>query len=198
MLDLFCGAGGAGMGYSRAGFEVVGVDNRPQPNYPFEFILGDALEYGAEHGHEYDVIHASPECEGYSHLTPRKYRGNHELLIPAVRKLLQGLSKPYVIENVSNARHELENPLMLCGSMFGLRIWRHRYFETQPPIYFTPPCRHDFRPIPVNSSSAARTANTEECREGLQMFWAKRDEIRKAIPPAYTEYIGKQLIGVLS
>lgn len=194
LLDLFCGAGGAGMGYSRAGFDVVGVDIAPQPNYPFEFHQADALDWAAANGHEFDVIHASPECEGYSHLTPKKYRGDHAKQISEVRELLQQLGKPYVIENVSGARHELHNPLMLCGSMFGLRIWRHRYFEIAPPLYFTPPCCHNFKPIPVNSSSAQRTANTAECREGLQMFWAKRDEIRKAIPPAYTEFIGAHLL----
>lgn len=194
LLDLFCGAGGAGMGYHRAGFDVTGVDIAPQPRYPFAFVQADALDYVAAHGYEYDAIHASPECEGYSHLTPKKYRSNHAKQIHEVRALLQAIGKPYVIENVRGARHELRNPVMLCGSMFGLKIWRHRYFEIEPPIYFTPPCRHDFQPIPVNSSSVQRTANTAECREGLQMDWAKRDEIRKAIPPAYTEFIGRQLM----
>lgn len=199
LLDLYCGAGGAARGYQQAGFYVVGVDIAPQPRYAGdEFIQGDALEYAAAHGHEFDAIHASPECEGYSHLTPKKYRGNHALQIGDVRALLQQLGKPYVIENVANARRELNNPLMLCGSMFGLKIWRHRYFEIEPPIYFAPAsCCHDFRPIPVNSSSAARTANTAECREGLQMPWAKRDEIRKAIPPAYTQFIGQHLRSVV-
>jgi DNA (cytosine-5)-methyltransferase 1 len=195
LLDAFCGAGGASVGYARAGFEVVGVDIAPQRNYPFEFHQADALEYIAAHGHEFDAIHASPECEGYSHLTPKKYRANHPLQIGDVRALLQQAGKPYVIENVSNARHELHNPLMLCGSMFGLKIWRHRFFEVEPPILLAPAsCYHNFRPIPVNSSSGQRTANTAECREGLDMPWASRDEIRKAIPPAYTAFLGAWLM----
>ena len=94
------------------------------------------LEYLEAHGHEYDLIHASPPCQGYSHLTPAKNKGDHEKLIPAVRALMQNLGKPYVIENVAGARHELENPVMLCGSMFWLRTQRHRYFETNIPGIF--------------------------------------------------------------
>lgn len=104
LLDLFCGAGGAAMGYHRAGFDVVGVDIKPQKHYPFEFHQGDALEYVAAHGHEYDVIHASPPCQGYSEETPLEYRGNHPRMIGAVRDALQKIGKPYIIENVDGAR----------------------------------------------------------------------------------------------
>jgi len=130
ILDLFCGAGGAGEGYRRVGFDVPGVDIKPQPRNPHTFVRGDALEYLRDHGHEYDAIHASPPCQGYSHLTPKEHKDNHEKLIDKLRVLLKRIGKPYIIENVAGAKHELENPIMLCGSMFNLRCQRHRFFET--------------------------------------------------------------------
>ena len=149
LLDLFCGAGGAGMGYYRAGFDVVGVDIKAQPRYPFEFICGDALAFVFLHGHEYDVIHASPPCQGYSVMTRGRWQDReHPQLIPAVRQLLIALNRPYVIENVSGARSELVNPVLLCGTMFGLQtrhgsqLRRHRYFETSMSFFLTPPCKH--------------------------------------------------------
>ena len=126
LLDLFCGAGGCSAGYVRAGFKVVGVDNKCQKNYPYEFIQADALEYVRSHGHEYDVIHASPPCQAYSCLTPARYKHNHADMIDETRDALEESKKPFVIENVSGARHKLKSPLMLCGSMFGLPIRRHR------------------------------------------------------------------------
>lgn len=129
LLDTFCKAGGAGMGYHLAGFEVVGVDIEPQKHYPFEFHKADALEFIAQHGHEFDVIHASPPCQFGSEATPMAARANHENLIPATREALKHAGRPYVIENVENVRVWLKNPVMLCGSMFNLPVWRHRYFE---------------------------------------------------------------------
>ena len=119
-LDLFCCEGGAGMGYHLAGMEVTGVDIAKQPRYPFAFAQADALEFLREFGDEFDFIHASPPCQGYSHLTPAANRGDHAKLIPAVRELLEASGKPWVIENVQGARRELRDPVMLCGSMFGL------------------------------------------------------------------------------
>lgn len=198
LLDLFCGGGGAGMGYHRAGFTVVGIDHVPQPRYPFTFFQDDALDFAAAYGWLFDAIHASPPCEGYSSLTPKKYRGNHANLIPHVRFLLKRVNVPYVIENVAGARKFLHNPIMLCGTMFYLSIERHRYFEIEPELFdLLPPCAHINPPIPINSSSVQRTANTEECARGLQIDWLRRDEMRKAIPPAYTEYIGHQLLRVV-
>ena len=131
LLDLFCGAGGAAMGYHRAGFEVVGVDIKPQPHYPFEFHQADAMTYPLE---GFDAIHASPPCQGYSpHVSSESSawagtRGKDEpRLIGAVRERLVGHA--YVIENVVGARRELRGPLLLCGTMFGLPIARHRLFE---------------------------------------------------------------------
>lgn len=196
LLDTFCKAGGCTKGYQRAGFYVIGVDIEPQPRYcGDDFIQADALEFIAHHGSQFDAIHASPECEGYSSLTPKKYRSNHPLQIGDVRALLQATGKPYVIENVKGARKHLRNPLMLCGSMFDLPIFRHRYFEISGfEITFTAPCCHNFKPIPINSSSVQRTANTAECAYGLKIDWMIREEMRKAIPPAYTEFLGKHLM----
>ena len=104
LLDLFCGAGGCGMGYSRAGFEVVGIDRDPQPQYPFEFHQADALEYLAAHGHEFDFIHASPPCQRYSTMTPKHTKDNHPDLLPVVVEILRKFGKPYCIENVAGAR----------------------------------------------------------------------------------------------
>ena len=129
LLDLFCGAGGAGMGYHQAGFEVVGVDINPQPHYPFEFHQADALTYPLN---GFDVIHASPPCQRYSKANT-KYRYKHPDLIDPIRKRIEYYN--YIIENVPDARKLLKNPLMLCGGMFGLPIHRHRYFEIKPFIF---------------------------------------------------------------
>ena len=130
LLDLFCGAGGAGMGYHRAGFDVVGVDLNPQPRYPFEFHQADALDYAREHGREFDAIHASPPCQAYS-LASRQWRirgRKYPVLIAKTRELLNAMAKPFVIENVPGA--PLINPTVLYGTMFGLMTMRPRLFET--------------------------------------------------------------------
>src|SRR5690606_26563980 len=118
ILDLFCGQGGAAVGYHMAGFEVIGVDIDPQPRYPFEFHQGDALEYLAKHGGEFDAIHASPPCQAYSRATTSGTRGNHPRMIAPLRSALGILGKPYVSENVEGA--PLISPVRLCGSMFDL------------------------------------------------------------------------------
>lgn len=147
LLDLFCCAGGAGEGYRRAGFDVTGVDIAPQKNNPHRFIQADALEYLREHGRDFDAIHASPPCQAFSTITPKRFRNNHPDLIAPVRELLKSIDKPYVIENVGGARMKLVNPFMLCGTMFGLRtpcgaeLQRHRYFEASWFV-ITPECRH--------------------------------------------------------
>ena len=213
LLDLFCGAGGAGMGYSQAGFEVVGVDIEPQKHYPFEFHRADALQYVAEHGHEFDVIHASPPCQAYSrtrHL--RTARDDHPRLIEAVRVALQTIGKPYVIENVVGA--PLVNPLMLCGSMFGLGVLRHRLFESDPVIWFPPgPCAHEGPVAPMwwkarrealavgkrfsYITVAGKSYLMSEGCKAMGIDWMNRDELSQAIPPAYTRWIGSQLLGEL-
>jgi DNA (cytosine-5)-methyltransferase 1 len=197
LLDLFCCAGGAGMGYHQAGFEVVGVDINPQPRYPFEFHQADALEYALEFGHLFDVIHASPPCQFYSESTPMDKRANHPDLIGETRRVLAQVGKPYIIENVEGAGGHLIDPIMLCGSMFGLPTIRHRYFECYPPLtVLLPPCDHVEHPIlmtPAGSNSRrSRKARTDF--ESVGIDWMSRAEISQAIPPAYTKFIGEQLL----
>ena len=206
LLDLFCGAGGAAVGYYRAGFtDITGIDIKPMPRYPFKFIQADALEYLAEHGHEYDFIHASPPCQRYSIITPPQRRGKHPDLIEDVRELLEATSKPYIIENVGNARSLLVNPVMLCGSMFGLKVWRHRYFEINPILpLLTPSCNHAGYPVLITGTARRAPRNggrieysAQQCRKASGLAWMTRKEMDEAIPPAYTEWIGRQLLRIL-
>jgi DNA (cytosine-5)-methyltransferase 1 len=145
LLDLYCGGGGAAMGYHQAGFDdITGVDIAPQPRYPFAFVQADALEYLAEHGHEYDLVHASPPCQGYSIMNNLPWLKDREyplLILPTI-EMLEGLGKPYVLENVMGARHGAKGLAKrgieahglqagwLCGTMFGLPFYRHRLFAT--------------------------------------------------------------------
>jgi len=220
LLDLFCGAGGAGMGYHRAGFDVVGVDIKPQPRYPFEFVQGDALEYLAAHGHEYDAIHASPPCQGYSrlrHLPWLKGR-TWPLLIDPTRELLNSIGKPWIIENVEDA------PLggvVLCGRMFGLPCYRHRRFESSMLLMSPEHVKHDQvigngrrindrRKGTLNASSgkgawgvsgivtvAGGQFKKADGERALGINWMTCDELAQAIPPSYTEYLGTQLLSHL-
>src|SRR3990167_3259097 len=138
LLDLFCGAGGSAVGYSRAGFDdIVGVDNRPMPRYPFTFVQADALEYVAEHGREFDAIHASPPCQGYSVMRnlPWLKAKEYPLLIEPTRELLEAFGKPWIIENVMGAKLRAG---WLCGTMFDLPIFGHRYFESRGWLWLQP------------------------------------------------------------
>lgn len=215
LLDLFCGGGGASMGYHRAGFDVVGVDKNPQPNYPFEFHQGDAIEFVLEHGHEFDAIAASPPCQDHS--TLRHTMGSSHgtgWLVGATRDALIATGLPYVIENVPGA--PLLGPLKLCGSMLGLgaqcrdgwrRLQRHRLFESNVPLLAPGPCVHQGPAVGVyGGGPSPRTAKTS--RGGYQglmlervaamgIDWMTRDELSQAIPPAYTEHLGVQLIAQL-
>lgn len=204
-LDLFSCEGGMAMGAHRAGCHVVCVDFSPQPRNPFEFYQGDALEFVAQHGHEFDIIGASPPCEfGCRMFNPVKGRDKKHLnLIPATRELLQASGKPYVIENVKANRKHLINSIKLTGSMFAAtnKLFRDRYFETFPTMpYFyefgVNPPNYNYTPIPVNSS--CKKGNThapiEVVREAMGMEWASRDGLRQGIPPAYGEYIVTWLI----
>jgi DNA (cytosine-5)-methyltransferase 1 len=205
LLDLYCCAGGAGAGYYLAGFDVVGVDKNPQPRYPFEFIQADALEYLQEHGHEYDAIHASPPCQLWaSGHNPNRH--TYPDLIAPTRELLEALGLPYIIENVPRA--PLENPIMVCGAALGcttsdMQLHRHRHFESNIALVGTD-CGGKIRPItlsvtgtgtPTGSYRAlGRAAKLQEFKDIMGMEWANRKELSEAIPPAYTEYLGKQLI----
>lgn len=201
LLDLFCGAGGCAVGYYRAGFhDITGVDINPQPRYPYDFIQGDAMEYLASHGHEYDFIHSSPPCQFYSNLTPTDRKAEHPDMIDAVRQVLQATGKPFVIENVAGAKGHLQNPLMLCGTMFGLNLWRHRYFEIWPEIFaLLPPCQHVGYPVLISGVSKRkdiprRENSAAECREASGIDWMTRREMDEAIPPAYTQWIGGRFL----
>lgn len=180
------------MGYYRAGFDVVGVDVTPQPRYPFRFVRGDALNPPFELG-RFDAIHASPPCQGYSRATAwRGSRDNHPRLISQVRHLLATSRRPYVIENVQDARKYLGEPFMLCGSNFGLRVQRHRYFECPwVPFSLRPPCAHGKDTIPFDHGGAYPES---EYRAAMGCEWMTVHESREAIPPAYTEWIGRALL----
>lgn len=203
LLDAYCGAGGTTKGYQEAGFRVVGVDNQRQPRYcGDEFVQADALEYIAQHGHRFDAFHASPPCQLYSHETPPERRKNHPDLIAPTRDLLRTFGKPHVIENVYGARKHLIDPLMLCGTMFGLNLWRHRFFEValfSPPK--PPPCNHVGHPVLITGTTRRSAANggrfeynAQQCRDASGLHWMTRKEMDEAIPPAYTRYIGEFLM----
>ena len=203
LLDLFCKAGGAAMGYHRAGFEVVGVDIEPQPHYPFEFHLADALTYSLE---GFDAYHASPPCQGYS-ICKNFMKHEYPRLIDIVRTRLISTGAPYVIENVMGARKYMRNPLMLCGTMFGLKTIRHRLFETHPPIYFPPAaCAHQYRTAkqgyaPKENEYACVVGNCAGIafsQKAMGIDWMRRGELSQAVPPAYTEYIGKFMMREIS
>ena len=211
LLDLYSCAGGAARGYQLAGFHVTGVDIRPMPRYAGDvFVQGDALEYVAKHGHEYDAIHASPPCQAYSDLAHRTGK-EYPRLIEPTRKLLQESGKPYVIENVDGA--PLDTGLLLCGTMFGLRVLRHRRFETsflmfQPPHGAHPKVfTHDKRKAHYGQLNewevfvqvtGGGNCSLAAAREAMGIDWMNKGEINKAIPPAYTEYIGAYLMQALA
>lgn len=201
VLDAFCGAGGAGMGYYQAGFEVVGVDIKPQPRYPFKFIQADALEFIAANGHKFDVIHASPPCQSYSVSAPLS-NGNHPRLIEATRAALIATERPYVIENVPGA--PLLNPIILNGAMFGLLVHRNRLFELSIniPFFLLPPTG---KPVKMGRKikrgdiiqPVGNFSGVEYAREQMGIGWMTQKELAQAIPPAYTKWIGEQLIAIL-
>lgn len=212
LLDLFCKAGGASVGYHNAGWEVVGVDIAPQPNYPFAFFQHDAMTFPLD---GFDAVHASPPCQGYSkHVSSTDSqwvptRGKNEpRLIAPTRERIKHL--PYIIENVYSARDELEFPLLLCGVMFGLPIARHRLFESNVPL--APPAHsrcsgvakryaeaHGVEYRDMSVTGKGRHAGTSErWRTFLGVDWpTTQAELSEMIPPAYTEYLGHQLLAVL-
>jgi DNA (cytosine-5)-methyltransferase 1 len=227
LLDLYCGAGGAAMGYWNAGFLPVGVDVAPQPHYPFEFIQHDALDvwdWIAWRG--FAAVHASPPCQFASEATrtaPARRDGlprTHLNLIPQTRDLLDRTGLPYVIENVPRARPWLRDPIELCGSSFDLPgLKRHRLFECTFPV-LAMPCvhaRHHEARYPANRSGRLHPAKVvsvaghggtstpghggkapiEDWRAAMGIDWMNRDELAQAIPPAYTEHIGGFLLAAI-
>ena len=212
MLDLFSCAGGAGMGYHRAGFDVYGVDIDPQPNYPFSFVQGDALEILAEFGGEFDAIHASPPCQGYLNLGAvnramgRDY--DHPDLIGHTRRLLVATGLPYVIENVADAKPQLRNPVRVCGTGLSLPLRRHRLFESNVDLegvacehhrYTEPKYWTGWRPKGEHLLSTVvqvygNAGGRDEWPAAMGIDWMTPREMCEAIPPAYSEHIGRQII----
>lgn len=217
LLDLFCGAGGAAMGYHRAGFEVVGVDIKPQRHYPFEFHQDDALFWlkdlaGSEfsvHLPHFDAIHASPPCQGYSRMRHLKWvkAKDHPLLIDPVRDLLEKTGLPWVIENVEDA--PMPSAITLCAQMFGLPMYRHRRFESNYLLMQPPHPRHEgvIQPGPMlgdrmhspvigiyGHPGGDGHSTLAQWKEAMEIDWMSSRELAQAIPPAYTEFIGTQLL----
>jgi DNA (cytosine-5)-methyltransferase 1 len=207
LLDLFCGAGGAGAGYAAAGFEVVGVDNRPMPRYPFEFVLADALDVLADRRFlaRFDVVHASPPCQRWA-LASRYNGRDYPDLIGPTRALLAGLAVPWVIENVPGA--PLRPDFRLCGCMFGLdlpgvgQLRRERWFETSWGASGSEiPHRHRGPAISIAGHGTpqwmrARTGHigVAAWRQVMRIDWMRREELTEAIPPPYTEHVGARLL----
>jgi len=209
LLDLFCGAGGASVGYHRAGFDVVGVDINPQPDYPFEFHQADALTFPLD---GFDAIHASPPCQASSALTKGTNQGReYPQLIPATRwrLLVESAGTPYVIENVQGA--DIRRDVTLCGEMFGLGVIRHRYFEVDEFRCDAPthrPHRGRVRgwrhgefyegPYLAVYGEGGGKGSVAEWQQAMGIDWTDdRKAIAEAIPPAYTEFIGAQLLAHL-
>jgi DNA (cytosine-5)-methyltransferase 1 len=200
------------MGYHRAGFDVLGVDHLPQPRYPFPFVRADALDYLAAHGREFDAIHASPPCQRFSRSRTIHGSGDrHPDLIPSCRDLLANAGRPWVVENVPEAR--LNHPAVLCGLMFGLRVLRHRAFEASFLLLGPSHPRH---PGALTTGTSTRRGNGYSTgRDGLVCVaghnfnraagaWAmgidwpmSQRDLALAVPPAFTEFIGRQLRAVL-
>jgi DNA (cytosine-5)-methyltransferase 1 len=228
LLDLYCGAGGAAMGYHRAGFtEIVGIDLRPQPRYPFRFIQADALKAPIRFG-DFDAIHASPPCQKYTTLRKGLWKDrDHVDLVDATRAQLVAAGVPYVIENVPGA--PLVRPILLCGTMFALRaghaeLRRHRLFEIAGfEIDLIPPCAHGLHgrkqpatsrdgsdrywPATVevygNPGGSSRRDHRQQYphrvrSEAMGIAWMKGAELSEAIPPAYTEFLGRPLLAALA
>jgi DNA (cytosine-5)-methyltransferase 1 len=206
LLDLFCGAGGAAMGYYRAGFDVVGVDNRPQPRYPFEFHQADALTFPLD---GFDAVHASPPCQDHSQIAP--FAGQHHgtgWMLQAITDRLAETGLPYVVENVEGA--DMPGSFVICGRAMGIaRLRRHRRFAVNFPM-MVPPCtcgRHSetigvYGDIRLNDRrTTGKHLPYPRVRAGLQTArdligapWMNAAELSQAIPPAYTEHIGGFLL----
>ena len=214
LLDLFCGAGGAAVGYALVGFDVTGVDINPQPRYPFPFVQADATIFPLE---GYDVVHASPPCQAYSVATYwyRASGKNYDDLLGLMRDRLFTFGKPWIIENVPGS--PITSGMVLCGSMFGLRVRRHRYFETSHLLFAPGSCKHTDDFVSVYGDEVLRQRRNPrytglKCgvrsqlvtsfphavgQEAMGIDWMNAKELSQAIPPAYTEWVGQQIKAVL-
>ncbi len=221
LLDLYCGAGGAAVGYHRAGFDIVGVDREPQPDYPFTFVEGDALEYAGRHAADFAAVHGSPPCQTHSALTKgnraRGWVDTHVDMIEATRSLLDAAGRPYVLENVEGS--PLRRDLILCGLQFGLRVFRHRYIElggwsVEEPLrctgragrgahrgYRVAGWRHGVRyegNLVAPYGHGGSKGTPREWAEAMGITWTlNRHSLAEAIPPSYTEWIGVRLLAAV-
>jgi DNA (cytosine-5)-methyltransferase 1 len=243
LLDLFCGAGGCAVGYHRAGFDVVGIDRESQPRYPYEFIKADAFMFlrsmmedcpednGGYSIHDFSVIHASPPCQGYSRMRhlPWLKGKKYPLLIAETVKRLEQTGKTWVVENVEDAGAEVRGAIMLCGTMFDLKVYRHRLFLSNRFLWQPPHRKHKviigkgrmlndraksnddgwvslpskgtplngLRPSGDRHAVAGHFSGMEAAKKAMGIDWMNRAELSQAIPPAYTEFIGKQLLSIV-
>jgi site-specific DNA-cytosine methylase len=211
ILDLFCGAGGAARGYQLAGWHVTGVDIVPQPHYCGDgFIQGDALDFLTANWRDFDAIHASPPCQASTALTKGTNKGREYVqLIPETRRLLRATGLPTILENVQGS--DLRRDLTLCGEMFGLDVIRHRYFETSFPV--TQPLHRPHRgrvrgwrhgtyydgPYVAVYGDGGGKGSVTDWQAAMGIDWTDdRKAIAEAVPPAYCELVGRQLVARLS
>lgn len=204
-LDLFCCAGGAARGLQLAGYHVTGVDIKPQPRYAGDaFIQADAMTIDWE---GYDLIWASPPCQRYCRITPERTRNDHPDLLPEVLDRLRAQPTPYICENVQGTEHMMRSPLFLCGTMFGLPIWRHRWFEigNVDTFFLLPPCNHQGHPVLISGrgmlgacKGGKRPAEPlKATKEGaIGIDWMITAELDQAIPPAYSRFLAEQIRGL--
>ncbi len=214
LLDLFCGAGGAAVGYALAGFEVTGVDIHPQPHYPYKCIQADATTFPLE---GYDLVHASVPYQAFSYATIQARQDGivYPDYLALMRQRLRACGKPWIIENVPGA--PIQHGMMLCGSMFGLRVRRHRYFETSHLLFTPGPCKHTNDFVSVYGDEVLRQRRNlrytglkcgvrsqlvtsfphEVGQQAMGIDWMNAKELSQAIPPAYTEWVGQQIKAVL-
>lgn len=217
LIDLYCGAGGAAVGYHRAGFDVLGVDINPQPRYPYAFLQADVLKLDLRFFNIADAIHASPICQGHTVLRHAPGTKEHPNLIIPTRRMLDATGKLWTIENVEGAAEHMPGAICLCGSMFGLgvdgfQLRRHRLFQTNWSLEAPKHCDHKNDGPPVmgvygghvriraakHGGRGTRDLPGHDkpamARAAMGMPWATMAEMSEAIPPAYSHYVGLNLM----
>lgn len=202
LLDLYCCEGSAGFGFEQAGFDVTAVDLFDQPNHRGNFIKADAIDFLLENGHKYNYIHASPPCQKYS-MSSKQFRilgKEYPDLISVTRAALIKIGKPFDLENVPGS--PLINPVMLCGTMFGLPTYRHRFFETnwnlKQPIHTEHIAKNAKMGRPVKPGEfiqyMGHFSGLQYVRDFTGCQWMSQYGLAQSIPPQYTKYIGEQFL----